>query len=83
MLIQVTQRHIAAGTACMPYSCAVALAIADALPGCEPEVLRNAITIRRSDGNFQSVDLPYPVVQFIRAFDDGAEVVPFEFDLAI
>ncbi len=82
MLIQVLDRHITAGTACMPHTCAVALAILDALPGCEPEVLRNAITIRRGE-NYQSFDLPYEVVQFIMAFDGGAYVTPFEFTLAI
>jgi hypothetical protein len=83
MLIQVTARHITAGTPCTPHSCALALAIADAIPDSEPEVLRNAITIKRPDGGYLSVELPHPVVQFIHAFDDGAECVPFEFTLGI
>lgn len=81
MRIQVTQYHIDKGVPEDDRRCPVALAIQDAgLPDVRVGQNRDTIEVY---GNMYAGTSPYPgaVADFVRAFEHGEPVEPFEFQL--
>lgn len=85
MLIKVTADHIRRGKRGDSCSCAVALAIAEMLSGCIPEVAPVIVYLidGRKLGLPATVRLPQEVTEWIDAFDKMRPVEPFEFELPI
>ena len=85
MRISVTQRHINNGQRGSPCSCAIALAIAEALPGVVPDVTPVIVYLVGGVrlGLPRTASLPPEVTAFIRRFDEWGSATPFEFDLPI
>jgi hypothetical protein len=85
--ITVTQDHINKGVKQDCWSCPIALAIQDAMPGviCA-EVLNPDLgfaTIFGDDGDCGEALLPDPARHFIAEFDNGQTVHPFAFEAVI
>jgi hypothetical protein len=74
MKIQVTAEHIRDGQRCNSARCPIALALQE--PAWEARA--GAILAVLSDGFYR---LPYEVRKFMRDFDRGLPVEPFEFEL--
>jgi hypothetical protein len=85
MRICVSQEHINRGRRGDPCSCAVALAIRDALPGTTPEVAPVVVYLLgfAGLGLRPTAPLPPEATRFIDRFDRREAVAPFEFDLPI
>lgn len=79
MKIKVTQEHIDRGTKKACSTCPVALALREAT-GMECEV---STTIAFLPNNDNGIPLPIDAKDFIRRFDAGTLVQPFEFELPI
>lgn len=77
MKISVTQAHIDTGVPIQCSKCPIALAVGDVVVG---EV---AVGIRSLCIETYWIDLPSVAQQFIRAYDDGTVVEPFEFEVEI
>jgi hypothetical protein len=80
MTIHVTSSHIEHGAICSAYTCPVALACKDA--GLDAGVSESTIVIHRPDGAID-IRTPPQVVHFIREFEAGHPVNPFEFELPV
>lgn len=78
MIIEVTDKHIAAGRKDDCYECPIALAVLDKLP--ESRVVVGASYIYITGTNY---DLPWRAVEFIDRFDKNLRVDPFSFRLSI
>lgn len=77
MKIRVLKSHIKKGIPRQFSSCPVALAVKKAMPGCRRiEVGYGWISV---DGN--DIRIPNKVEEFIKNFDKGKKVEPFEFNL--
>jgi hypothetical protein len=82
--ISVTQGHIDRGNCGHERECAIALAVAEALPGSRPEVTPGAVYLTGGLPDLPTVVLlPPAAADFIVAFDRCQAVTPFEFDLPI
>jgi hypothetical protein len=80
MIIQVTQEHIDHGTRNSCYECPVALALHENLLGKNEVRVIHYIEIIGEDVSLK-YKLPDSVVHFIKRFDKGIKVEPFEFEL--
>lgn len=78
--VHVRDSHIRAGVTCDTHRCAVARAMAEATGDTNAQVMEDA-SVMRLYVNGLSVAAPQEVRQFVWAFDDGAEVGPFTFEL--
>lgn len=89
--IKVLQHHIDEGKTGSTYECPVALAVADALPGCIVAVSFAETSVWAPDGTFAgSAANPWEVRHFIEYFDDYGlrgmrrdHFRPFTFTLAL
>lgn len=80
--IRVGYRHIAAGIQKCGSSCAVALAVQEQTPWSLASVDEGRIwkgMVAESD----SVEMPEEVRVFVSDFDDGEDVLPFDFEIDI
>lgn len=76
MKIKVTQKHIDNGFKNNCWRCPIALAI-------EEQLINKSFTVASSTIRIQGnvINLPYEACNFIRKFDNGLPVEPFEFEL--
>jgi hypothetical protein len=81
MRIRVTEDHIRKGIAGYCSVCPLALACEDA--GLVRPMVRVVVVRFGPDENRQSIRLPAVAKKFIRNFDRGYVVHPFEFDLKV
>jgi hypothetical protein len=82
--VTVTAEHIAKGQPRSAFSCPIAFALEDALPGTNCYAGRDNLTVYAHGGCAPwSVRVRHPdsVLKFIRAFDSGLPVEPFTFEL--
>ncbi len=82
--VAVRQAHINAGEPASCPSCAIALAIRDALPGAQDvRVFNDGAHIRMSDRKLFGADFPAEVFGFMHRFDAREPVRPFTFTAAM
>lgn len=79
--LTVTEQHIAHGVREDCARCPIALALRDAVPGGVGAVVVDGALQITHDGVWWSANHTATTVAFIRAFDDGDLVEPFEMDL--
>lgn len=77
--VSVTQAHIDAGVSKSECRCPIALALTDA--GCTGVEVGNFTVGFKYGTQHVDVDIPQLVERFVRDFDFGRQVFPFEFDL--
>jgi hypothetical protein len=77
--INVTAGHIARGDRGTPWDCAVALALKAAFPAAG--LISVGVTDFDIDDTVYDVPFPPEASAFIDAFDSGAEVEPFSFNV--
>lgn len=84
MRVRVTADHIARGVPGFCWSCPIALAIAESLPGSNPwVVLKIELTYR---GRLYQIETPDEALAFMSRFDNDDNrrtLAPFEFDLPL
>lgn len=87
MIIQVTQQNIDSGQRLAACSCPVALAILRDLPQYGVGVSSTGITLVRlpieAKHPHTTLVTPRDVIAFVKAFDRGADVSPFKFELVV
>lgn len=83
--IKVTDNYIKLGIRKLCRNCPVALAIRDTIPHILADVTLHEIYISNKDdirmNNALVYHSPTKVVSFVKAFDSGLPVEPFEFEL--
>lgn len=77
------QRHIDAGSRCSSRDCPVALAIAEAVPHGDGDIVSVGQYTFGMEPSYGDSPLPRAVRDFILRFDGGMEVEPFEFQLEL
>ncbi|MBY0277920.1 hypothetical protein K2Z84_21510 [Candidatus Binatia bacterium] len=83
MKVRVTQEHIVAGKARSPGSCPIALALVGARPDRKWLVGERNVTVYENHAPIAEVLLPRAASNFVREFDLGVPVEPFEFELEV
>jgi hypothetical protein len=78
--IEVTQDDIDSGKPRLAGSCPIALALIRAIPDIQPEVMFTKFWSEKYEKCFDLTDEAY---FFILAYDDGAKVKPFSFEIDI
>ena len=82
MRIEVTEESIEDGVRGSPSECPIAQALCAHGFGW-PSVRRDHVVFTKHPGNFLGIkaDLPEEAQTFVRSYDDGEEVEPFEFEI--
>jgi len=78
MIIRVTQEHIDAGTPRDDCLCPIARAVCAVVPMARVSVARIAVHL-----SYRVYPMPRRARDFVRDFDEGIRVDPFEFELDI
>lgn len=78
---QVTDHHIEIGTPTGALTCALALSLQDTLENESIGVKARAIEYLDSDGFYQEYRISKKVRYWIRSFDEGYEVEPFQYKI--
>lgn len=78
---KVTDQHIEKGEPTSALTCALALSLQDTLKNESIGVKARAIEYLDSDGFYQEYRISKKVRYWIRSFDEGYEVEPFQYKL--
>lgn len=78
--LKVSQKNIDEGEP-GPTNCALTRAIREAFPNCEVTVGASNIHLTQPDGMYYTFLLTTDMLKFIKAFDNGAGVIPTDFGI--
>ena len=85
MTVHVTRDHICRGDQNSLWGCPIALALQETCGWSSLicVISNEATDLDDSGGRIRNADLPAEAVRFIKDFDAGRDVSPFEFEIAV